>query len=264
VADLLARNNVTCLGPAGGPAMVFAHGFGCDQHVWRHVAPHFADDHRVVLFDHVGAGGSDLGAYDEQRYGTLDGYADDLLELWRELDLGPMTFVGHSVSATIGILAACREPAAFERLVLIGPSPRFVDDGDYTGGYSEQDIAELLDALDHNYLGWAGAVAPMIMGTPDRPELGQELTENFCRTDPVIAEHFARVAFLADHREALGNVTTPTVILHCAQDALVPDAVAEYVHRHIDGSRLVHLDATGHCPHLSAPQETVDAIKATL
>jgi sigma-B regulation protein RsbQ len=258
---LMTRNNVTFAGNEAGPAMLFAHGFGCDQRVWRSVAPQFADDHRIVLFDHVGAGGSDLRAYDRKRYATLDGYADDVLELCRGLDLGPVTFVGHSVSAMIGVLAAIREPAAFERLVLIAPSPRFMDDGDYVGGFTEQDIAELLDALDNNYLGWASATAPVVMGNPDRPELTEELTENFCRLDPAIAQQFARVTFLSDHRAALPQVTTPTLVLQCADDALAPPAVGEYVHRHIAGSRLVRLAATGHCPHLSAPEETVRAMR---
>jgi sigma-B regulation protein RsbQ len=259
--DVLARNNVSVTGLEGAPAIVFAHGFGCDQHMWRLVAPSFEADHRVVVFDHVGAGGSDLTAYDPAKYASLDGYADDLLEILDALDLGPAVFVGHSVSSMVGVLAAAREPHRFSKLVLVGPSPRYVDDADYTGGFSHGDIDELLTSLDSNFLGWSGAMAPVIMGT-DHPELGEELTNSFCRTDPDIAAHFARVTFLSDNREDLGRVTLPTLILQSRIDAIAPPAVGEYVHRQIPGSTLVVLDATGHCPNLSAPEETTAAIRA--
>ena len=244
--------------------MLFAHGFGCDQHMWRLVAPAFEDDHRVVLFDHVGAGGSDLGAYDRARYDSLDGYAEDVLEICRELDLKRVIFVGHSVSAMIGVLAAKREPDRFEKLVLVGPSPRYIDDGDYVGGFSRADIEELLDSLESNYLGWSSVMAPVIMGNPDRPELGEELTNSFCRTDPEIAKHFARVTFLSDNRADLANVKVPTLVLQCSEDVIAPRAVGEYVHAQIPGSRLLVLDATGHCPNLSAPAETIAAIRSFL
>jgi sigma-B regulation protein RsbQ len=259
--DVLARNNVSVTGLEGAPAIVFAHGFGCDQHMWRLVAPSFEADHRVVVFDHVGAGGSDLTAYDPAKYASLDGYADDLLEILDALDLGPAVFVGHSVSSMVGVLAAAREPHRFSKLVLVGPSPRYVDDADYTGGFSHSDIDELLTSLDSNFLGWSGAMAPVIMGT-DHPELGEELTNSFCRTDPDIAAHFARVTFLSDNRDDLGRVTLPTLILQSRIDAIAPPAVGEYVHRQIPGSTLVVLDATGHCPNLSAPEETTAAIRA--
>jgi sigma-B regulation protein RsbQ len=244
--------------------MVLAHGFGCDQNMWRFVAPAFAGDHRVVLFDHVGAGGSDLSAYDPERYGSLDGYADDVLEICDELDLRELVFVGHSVSAMIGVLAAARRPERFGALVLVGPSPRYIDDEGYVGGFGEQDIEELLDALDSNYLGWSSQMAPVIMGNPDRPELGGELTASFCRTDPGIARQFARVTFTSDNRGDLARVDVPTLVLQCSDDVIAPTPVGEYVHRHIRGSEMVVLQATGHCPNLSAPDETAAAIRAFL
>jgi len=262
--SVTARNNVRLSGKADGQPMVFAHGFGCDQNMWRFVAPAFESDHRIVLFDHVGAGGSDLSAYDRDRYGSLQGYADDVLEICAELELSDVIFVGHSVSSVIGVLAANQEPERFDKLVLVGPSPRYVDDEDYTGGFGREDIEELLESLDSNYLGWSSVMAPVIVGNPDRPELGEELTNSFCRTDPEIAGHFARVTFLSDNRADLAAVSTPSLILQCSQDAIAPQAVGEYVHRQIAGSELVVLDATGHCPNLSAPDQTVAAIKAFL
>jgi sigma-B regulation protein RsbQ len=262
--DVVARNKVVVKGPESGQAMLFAHGFGCDQNMWRFVTPAFEAEYRIVLFDLVGAGGSDLSAYDRDRYGSLDGYAADILEICRELDLRDVIFVGHSVSAMIGVLAAIEEPDRFDRLVLVGPSPRYVDDEGYIGGFSREDIDELLDSLDSNYLGWSSAMAPVIVGNPDRPELGEELTNSFCRTDPEIAGHFARVTFLADNRTDLPAVRTPTLILQCSHDAIAPEAVGDYVHRQISGSELVKLAATGHCPNLSAPEETVAAIRAFL
>ncbi len=262
MGDPLARHNVRVSGPADATPMLFAHGYGCDQHMWRHVAPAFEDDFRVVLFDHVGAGGSDLASYDPDRYATLGGYATDVLEICEALDLRDVVFVGHSVSSMIGVLASLEEPDRFSKLVLVGPSPRYIDDpgSGYVGGFAEQDIHELLDSLDSNYLGWSTAMAPAIMGNPDRPELGAELTESFCRTDPAIARSFARVTFLSDNRDDLARVTTPTLVLQCSNDVIAPTSVGDHVHAAIEGSTLVHLAATGHCPNLSAPAETTDAI----
>jgi sigma-B regulation protein RsbQ len=244
--------------------MLFAHGFGCDQAMWRFVAPDFAVDHRVVLFDHVGSGGSDLSAYDPGKYGSLAGYASDVVELCRELELTDVVYVGHSVSAMIGVLAQQEAPELFGALVMVGPSPRYVDDSGYVGGFSRADIAGLLDALDSNHLGWSAQMAPVIMGNPDRPELSAELTNSFCRTDPDIARQFARVTFLSDNRADLPGVTVPTLVLQCSEDVIAPDAVGEYVHRSVPGSVLTRLAATGHVPHLSAPEETVAAIRAFL
>jgi sigma-B regulation protein RsbQ len=262
--DVVTRNNVRVSGAESGQPMLFAHGFGCDQEMWRLVAPAFEGDHRIVLFDHVGAGGSDLGAYDRERHGSLAGYAEDVLEICRELDLERVIFVGHSVSAMIGVLAAVSEPERFDKLILVGPSPRYIDDGDYAGGFGREDIEELLESLDSNYLGWSSAMAPVIMGNPDRPELGAELTNSFCRTDPEIAAQFARVTFLSDNRDDLARVTTPSLILQCSEDAIAPRSVGEYVQREIAGSRMVILDATGHCPNLSAPEQTIAAIESFL
>ncbi|HUP39818.1 MAG TPA: alpha/beta hydrolase [Vicinamibacterales bacterium] len=261
--SVLRRNNVHTQGETG-PPMLFAHGFGCDQNMWRFVAPAFADAHRVVLFDHVGAGSSDLSAYDKRKYARLDGYAADVLEICTELRLSDVIFVGHSVSAMIGVLAARLQPERFKALVLIGPSPRYIDDTDYVGGFSREDIDGLLSSLDSNYLGWSSAMAPVIMGHADRPELGAELTNSFCRTDPDIAADFARVTFFSDNREDLAGVRVPTLILQCAEDVIAPDSVGEYVHRQMPVSQLVRMRATGHCPNLSAPDETVAAMKAFL
>jgi sigma-B regulation protein RsbQ len=244
--------------------MVFAHGFGCDQNMWRFVAPAFADRYRIVLFDHVGAGGSDLSAYDPEKYAALEGYAEDVIELCRELEIQRGVFVGHSVSAMIGVLAATKAPELFNRLVLVGPSPRYIDDEDYVGGFSEGQIHELLEFLDSNHMGWSQAMAPVIMGNLDRPELGEELTNSFCRTDPEIAKRFARTTFLSDNRADLAEVKAHSLILQCSEDVIAQPCVGEYVHRAIPGSEFVLLKATGHCPNLSAPDETIAAIKAFL
>ena len=262
--SVLERNNVNVDGPADAPALVFAHGYGCDQAMWRYVAPRFTDRYRVVLFDLVGAGRSDLGAYSVERYGSLAAYAEDVLEILRALDLRGATFVGHSVSAMIGVLAAIAEPDRIGRLVLVGPSPRYIDEDGYRGGFSASEIDDLLEAVDSNYLGWSTVMAPVIMGHPDRPELGEELKNSFCRTDPAIARHFASVAFTSDNRADLGKVAVPTLVLQCAHDVIAPLEVGAYVHASIPGSTLRVLAATGHCPNLSAPDETSAAIEAFL
>lgn len=251
-------------GPERGQPMMFAHGFGCDQNMWRYVTPDFESDHRVVLFDHVGSGSSDLSAYSRDKYASLQGYADDILEICRELDLEDVIFVGHSVASMMGVLAAAAEPVRFAKLILIGPSPRYIDDPPYETGFSRTDIDGLLETLDSNYLGWSRQMAPLIMGNPERPELGEELTNSFCRTDPEISKQFARVTFLSDNRNDLQKVSIPTLILQCSEDAIAPQAVGEYVHRHIPRSELVLMKATGHCPNLSAPEETVAAITSFL
>jgi sigma-B regulation protein RsbQ len=258
---VVARNNVFEHGPHAGQPMLFAHGFGCDQNMWRHVWPAFADRYRVVLFDHVGAGGSDASAFNRDRYASLQGYADDVLEICDELGLTDVNFIGHSVSAMMGVLAAAAEPERFSRLVLVGPSPRYIDDGGYVGGFTREDIDGLLESLDSNYLGWSSAMAPVIMGNADRPELTGELETSFCRADPEIAAHFARTTFLSDNRDDLGRVSTPSLILQCARDAIAPEAVGRYVHESLPGSVLVQMQATGHCPNLSAPKETIAAIQ---
>ena len=249
---------------ATGQPIVFAHGFGCDQRMWRHVAPAFEGRYRVVVFDYVGFGRSDLASYDFDRYTSLGAYADDVLAILDDLDLRDVVFVGHSVSAMIGVLAANRRPERFAKLVLVGPSPRYIDDEGYVGGFAPEDIDELLGALDANYLGWSSAMAPVIVGNADRPELGQELAATFCQADPRVAHQFATVTFRSDTRAELAGVAIPTLVLQCRDDAIAPMAVGDYVHRSIPGSTLRVLDATGHCPNLSAPDETIAAIDAFL
>jgi sigma-B regulation protein RsbQ len=261
--SVLKRNNVKVLGQGRQP-MLFAHGFGCDQHMWRFLTPAFQEDYRLVLFDHVGAGQSDASAYNRLKYGSLKGYAQDVLDICHALDLQDVLFVGHSVSTMVGVLAAIAEPARFQKLVLIGPSPRYINDGDYVGGFTREDIDGLLESLDSNYLGWSSMMAPVIMGNPERPELGQELTNSFCRTHPEIARHFARVTFLSDNRADLPKLKRPSLLLQCSQDVIAPLSVGEYLHRALADSRLVVLGATGHCPHLSAPDETVAAMRPFL
>lgn len=242
--------------------MVFAHGFGCEQNMWRHVAPAFEADFRTVLFDNVGAGGSDLSAYRPDKYASLSGYADDLIEIIRDQGLTGTIFVGHSVSSMIGLLASLKNPELFSKLILVGPSPRYIDDEEYVGGFGADQIEELLQFFAENPMGWSQTMAPAIMGNSDRPDLGQELTESFCRTDPAIATAFARVTFTSDNRADLPCVTIPTLILQCSDDIIAPLEVGQYVHDQISGSELVVLKATGHCPNLSAPAEVIDAIRA--
>jgi len=244
--------------------MVVAHGFGCDQNMWRFIVPAFVNEYRVVLFDHVGAGKSDATKYSREKYDSLAGYSDDVLEIIDAVGGAPVIFVGHSVSATIGLLAAATRPEVFERLILIGPSPCYINDLDYIGGFSKADIQAMLATLESNYLGWSSATAPVIMGNPDKPELADELSESFCRTDPDIAKDFARVTFLSDNRRDLARVHVPSLIMQCSEDIIAPDCVGEFVHDHLPDSKLVHLRATGHCPHMSAPQETITVIQQYL
>lgn len=258
--DVIEKFNVVLSGPEDAPPLLFAHGFGCDQHMWRLVAPEFEQDFRVVLYDMPGAGGSAPQAYDPARHGDLEGYADDVLEILEALDLAPTVFIGHSVAAMIGALAARRAPERFDKLVMVGPSPCYIDDDDYRGGFTESDIHELLESLDSNYLGWSAAMAPVIMGNEERPELGAELSASFCRMDPDVARSFARVTFLSDVRDVLREVATPTLALQCTHDVIAPIEVGTYVADSMPDARLVVLDATGHCPHLSAPEQTIAAI----
>ncbi|MFZ3454559.1 alpha/beta fold hydrolase [Arthrobacter sp. 7Tela_A1] len=262
--DVSTRNNVQILGNDAGPVVMFAHGFGCDQGMWRRMIPYFTDQFRVVVFDHVGSGGSDLDAYVPAKYATLDGYVSDLLEICDVLDLQDVTFVGHSVGAMMAVAAAAADPARFSRLVLVASSPSYMDrpDDGYVGGFSETDIDELLVSLDSNYIVWAAAMAPMIMGNPDSPELHSELEGSFCRLDPAIARGFARVSFRSDVRRQLAEVKVPTLILQCSDDLLAPPHIGSYTQERMPVSTLVQLKATGHLPHVSAPDETAEAILA--
>ena len=257
------RNNIKLYGDTG-PAILFAHGFGCDQNMWRYIIPAFAGNYRVILFDHVGAGASDLSAFDKNKYAELDGYADDIIEIIHSLELDEVIFVGHSVSAIIGCIAATKQPGLFSRLVLVAPSPCYINDNGYTGGFTRTEIEELLEALDDNHLGWSMQMAPVIMGNSDRQELAEELTESFCHTDPEITRHFARATFLSDQRSILPEIKIPTLILQCSQDIIAPATVGQFMHEQIEKSELVTLKATGHCPNLSAPEETTAAIKQFL
>ncbi|NJQ15603.1 alpha/beta fold hydrolase [Streptomyces bohaiensis] len=260
--DVRRRNNVVVTGRADGPVLLLAHGFGCDQSMWRLLVPALSDQFRIVLFDYTGCGASALGAWDAERYASLDGYAADVTEICEELDLRDVTFVGHSVSAMVGVLAAQREPGRIGSLVLLVPNPRYIDvpEEDYRGGFSGADIEELLDSLEAN-ADWPQWLAPVVMGAPERPDLTAELEAVFCATDPEVARVFARTAFLTDSRADLSGVAVPSLVVRTARDAIAPLSVSELVHREISGSRLVTLDATGHCPQLTAPEATARAVR---
>jgi sigma-B regulation protein RsbQ len=259
------RNNVHVFG-RGEIDMIFAHGYGCDQNMWRLLTPAFEDRYRIILYDLVGSGGSDLRAYDRRKYASLHGHAQDVLEILDAVGRRdqPAVFVGHSVSAMIGALASIAAPERFAAQIMVGPSPCYINDGDYVGGFTRADIESLLDTLDSNYLGWASTMAPTIMGAPERPELGEELTNSFCRTDPEIAKHFARVTFLSDNRADLPKIRTPTLILQCSDDVIAPLSVGDYLQRTISGSVLRVIQNIGHCPHLSAPGAIIGAMKEFL
>lgn len=254
------RNNVRVVGAADGPVVMLAHGFGCDQTLWRSVTELLAPEFRVVLFDHVGAGASDPSAWDADKYSALDAYADDIIDIAAELDLRDVTFVGHSVASMMGVLAVPRAPERFSKLVLLTPSPRYIDEGDYRGGFSAEDIDELLESLDSNYLGWSASMAPIVVNAPDRPDLENMWTASFCRTDPEYARVFARATFLSDHRADLPSVALPTLIIDSARDSLAPPQVGRYVRDQIAGSVLKTLDTSGHCPHITEPELTAEAI----
>lgn len=244
--------------------MLFAHGFGCDQHMWRFVTPAFEESYKIVLFDYVGSGNSDLSQYNREKYSALQGYVQDVLDIIHALELKDVIFVGHSVSSMIGLLAAVAEPRHFQKLVMVGPSPRYINDGNYIGGFEKEDLEGLLDTMDKNYIGWANFLAPNIMGNPDKPELGEELRESFCSTDPKIARQFAEVTFFSDNRDDLSKVRIPSLILQCTEDIIAPQEVGNYLSNHIQGSTLKLMKATGHCPHMSAPGETIMLIKEYL
>lgn len=257
------RNNVNVRG-RGQKVMLFAHGFGCDQAMWRYVTPAFEDDYKVVLFDYVGSGKSDWSAYDPRRYATLDGYARDVLDVIEALDLREVIFVGHSVSSMIGMLAAIQAPERFERLVMIGPSPCYVNRPGYIGGFEQKDIEGLLDLMDKNYIGWAQFLAPVVMKNAEKPELAGELQESFCATDPRMTKQFAHATFLSDNRADLAKLKIPALILQCSEDAVAPDAVGRYLAAALKGSTMKQMAATGHCPHMSHPQETIQLMKEYL
>ena len=262
----LKRNNIKIEG-SGNQAMIFLHGFGCDQIMWRLVEPEFRRDFKTVRYDLTGCGESDLTRYDFTEYSTLQGHVNDLLRIIEELNLDSVTLGGHSVSAMTGLLAAIQSEGStpnhprFRRNVMVGPSPCYINDGDYKGGFERVEIESLLETLDLNYLGWARSMAPAIMGNPEHPKLAQDLTDAFCSNDPIIASHFARVTFYGDHRNYLPINTLPTLILQCSKDIIAPLTVDEYMHRHMPNSKHVVMKATGHCPQLSAPQELIACMR---
>lgn len=261
--DIIKRNNITVKG-SGGKTILLAHGYGCDQNMWRFITPAFEEKYKIVLFDHVGSGKSDWSSYNKNKYSDLKGYATDIVEICEKLNLSNVTLIAHSVSAMIALLAAQKKPSLFSHIIMIGPSPRYINDSEYYGGFSEEDIMEMIDALDNNYLGWSSSITPVIMGNADKPELAEELKNSFCQHDPDIAKHFARVTFLGDNRNDLPNLTIPTLIIQCSEDIIAPVKVGEYVNKNIPNSQIVILEATGHCPHLSHPVQTVEIIKKYL
>ncbi len=261
--DVLARNNVNVFGKGQQP-MLFAHGFGCDQNMWRFITHAFENDYKIVLFDYVGSGQSDVKAYNPERYSNLNGYAMDVLEVCDALQLKDVVFVGHSVSCMIGLLSAIKRPELFSDLLLIGPSPCYINDKTYVGGFERKDIEELLDTMDKNYIGWANFLAPAIMKNPDKPELSIELTNSFCSTDPVIARNFAMATFFSDNRRDLLSMKKPTLLMQCSEDIIAPLEVGDYLHAHLANSTLRILKATGHCPHMSHPEETIQVMKEYL
>jgi sigma-B regulation protein RsbQ len=258
-----ARNNVKCFGKGTQPLML-AHGFGCDQNMWRFITPAFEDDYLVILFDYVGAGKSDVRSYNAERYSSLQGYAQDVLDICNELQLNDVIFVGHSVSSMIGLLAALERPEYFSNIIMVGPSPCYINDDNYTGGFERKDIEGLLETMEKNYIGWANFLAPNIMANKERPELSEELTESFCSTDPVIASEFARATFFSDNRNDLAKLKIPSLILQCSDDIIAPMEVGTYLHQNLPQSELKIMKAKGHCPHMSEPEETIKLIKEYL
>ena len=262
--EIIARNNVNVSGRGSRP-MLFAHGFGCDQNMWRFVTPAFEEGYKIILFDFVGSGKSEIAAYDTARYGSLDGYAADVIDVCDALGLRDVIFVGHSVSAMIGALASIQRPELFSRLIMVGPSPCYINDPpEYVGGFERADIAGLLDMMEKNYMGWSSFLAPVIMKNPDRPELAAELEESFCSTDPKIARLFAEATFYSDNRRDLEKVTVPSLIMQCSDDAIAPSSVGEYLNRKLSNATLRVMEANGHCPHVSHPEETIGIIKEYL
>lgn len=261
--DITLRNNVKKIGNGIRP-FIFAHGYGCDQKMWRFITPAFEKDYQVILFDHVGSGKSDQSAYNFEKYSSLKGYAEDLIEICDKLQLQNVIFVGHSVSTMIGVLAAAERPDLFDKLILIGPSPCYINSNEYFGGFNRHDIDELITTLESNYLGWSSFITPIIIGNPEMPEYTEELKNSFCSMNPAIARHFAKVTFLGDNRKDLCRVSTPALIIQCHPDVIAPVQVGEFVHKNITASKYVLVNSAGHCPHLTAPDQVIAAIQSYL
>lgn len=257
--NVVVRNNVTILGQGDQP-LIFAHGFGCDQNMWRFITPAFMDKYQIILFDYVGSGNSDTNAYSSEKYQSLQGYVQDVLDIIETLSLQNSIFVGHSISAMIGLLASIQHPDYFKKLIMIGPSPCYLNDDGYRGGFERSDIAELLDMMEMNFTGWASYMAPIAMSNPDQPALTQELKQTFIAADPIIAKEFAEVTFLSDHRSELSKVSVPSLIIQCSEDSIVPIGVGDYLHHHLKNSTLQLMEAKGHYPHISHPNETIQCI----
>lgn len=263
MTNVKVRNNVKVFGKGSKP-IIFAHGFGCDQNMWRFITPAFENEYKIILFDYVGAGNSDIKSYNEERYSSLEGYAQDVLEICDTLNLRDVVFVGHSVSSMIGMLAAVEKSEYFSNIIMVGPSPCYINDEGYVGGFERKDIEGLIQTMESNYIGWANFLAPSIMGNNDRPELGQELTESFCSTDPIIANQFAKATFFSDNRKDLTKLKVPSLILQCSEDIIAPLAVGEYLSYNLKDTTLKIMKAKGHCPHMSEPEETITLIKEYL
>ena len=262
VARIVERNNVRITGPDTGEVLLFAHGFGCDQAMYRRLLPYFEHRFRIVVFDHVGSGGSSLADYDAVRYGTLDQYTHDLIEVCQALQLVDVTVIAHSFAAMLAVAAAVESPGLFRRIVLLAPTPSYIDDEavGYEGGFSREDIDGLLESLDDNHLAWAAMMAPVVMKNPESPELAGELEQSFCRVDPRVMRTFARVAFLSDVRALLPRVEVPALIVQCSNDSLAPLSVGDYMESRMPSASVVVLQAQGHVPQVSAPEETARAI----
>lgn len=264
MSNVLKRNNVKVSGK-GTQVIIFAPGFGCDQNMWRFVAPAFEESYRVVLFDYVGSGKSDYGAYNSSKYSELSGYAQDILEICTSLELNEVILVGHSVGSIIGLLASIQKPKLFKKLILIGPSPCYLNDPpEYLGGFEKEDLEGLINMMELNYIGWANYLSKLVMNNPERPELMLELEESFCSTDPVIQREFAIATFLSDYRSILSDVKVPSLILQCSDDSIAPLEVGDYMNKQMTNSTLRRMKATGHCPHMSHPEETIELIKEYL
>lgn len=261
--NILKRNNVTVTGK-GDTVMLFAHGFGCDQNAWKKIAPAFADDYKLIFFDYIGAGKSDISAYDKTKYSSIDGYVKDILEICDELKVKDAVFVGHSVSCMIGALASIKEPSIFNKLIFIGPSPSYLNEKGYVGGFDKEDIDSLMEVMDDDYINWSRSMAPKIMGEHQRSDLKEELTDFFCSYNPEIAKDFARVTFLSDNKKDLPNIPVESLTLQCTDDIIAPLEVGQYIHANTPNNIMVILNATGHCPHMSAPEETIEAMKVFL
>lgn len=261
--SVIYRNNVTQFGKGTQP-LLFAHGYGCDQNMWRFITPEFENDYKILLFDHVGSGKSDASAYDFEKYDSLHGYAEDIVAICDELKLSKVIFVGHSVSCMIGILGSIQRPKLFEKLVLIGPSPCYIDQDDYKGGFSRKDIEDMVDTLESNYLGWSSHITPVIAGHPEKPEHSEELHNSFCQMNPEIAKHFAKVTFLGDNREDLSKVSVPAQIIQSHPDVISQREVGLYVHKNIQNSIYTQIEVPGHIPHLTNPLATTNAIRQFL